>query len=175
MNQQHFDNEQLVDYLHRELDPAQDAAILAHLETCAECRARYEAEARLSEVLRGHARASERDLPQGVVARIWDAVDRDAVRPNPWERFAALLRPIVAVPAAAVLVVAAYFGLTTLHNGPAPTTIDAAFYLDDHAALNSTLPFSEGAPLPATLERDETGSDQHWVAVAATMTTADAR
>lgn len=174
MNQQHLTNEQLIDYLHREATPAADANALAHLESCAECRSHYEAEAQLSEVLRGYARDTERELPQGVVARIWDAVDR-AETPVPfWERLTAFVRPAVAVPVAAMLLVATYFGLTT-HRTDAAPAINAAYYFDDHAALNTTVPLSEGAAIPASLEHDETGADQRWVAVNASMTTADAQ
>ena len=174
MNQQHLTDEQLIDYLHREANPAADAKILAHLEACGDCRAHYEAEAELSEVLRGYARETERELPQGVVARIWDAVDRAEAPVSIRERLTAFVRPAVAVPVAAMLVVAVYFGLNT-HRGDAAPSINAAYYLDDHAALNTTVPFSEGAAIPASLEHDETGSDQRWVAVNASMTTADAQ
>lgn len=174
MNKQHLTNEQLIDYLHREASPAADASILAHLESCAECSAHYEAEAKLSEVLRGYAVESERELPQGVVARIWDAVDRAEAPMSIWQRLSASIRPAVAVPVAAMLLVATYFGLTT-HRTDAAPTIGAAYYLDDHAALNSTVPLSEGAAIPASLEHDETGADQRWVSVSATMTTADAQ
>jgi anti-sigma factor RsiW len=174
MKQQHITDEELIDYLRGELDPAKDASILAHLESCADCRAQYDAQAQLTETLRGFARESERDLPQGVVASIWDAVERVDTPVSIWERLAAFLRPAIAVPVAAVLLVAMYFGLAA-HRGDVVPAINAAYYLEDHAALNTTVPFSEGAALPATLEHDETGADQHWVAVDATMTTADAR
>ena len=153
MKQQHLTTEQLIDYIHRELEPEADAGLLAHLEACAECRAHYEAEAKLSEILRGYARETERDLPQGVVARIRDAVDRAEAPVSLLDRITALLRPAVTVPVAAMLLVATYFGLTT-HRGDAAPTINAAYYLEDHAALNTTtLPFSEGSALPATIER----------------------
>jgi hypothetical protein len=42
--------------------------------------------------------------------------------------------------------------------------VDAGYLLDDHAALSSTVPFSESAVVPASLEQDRPGGDQQWVA-----------
>jgi anti-sigma factor RsiW len=155
MNIEHATTEQLIDYLHGELDPARDAALLAHLESCGVCRARHEDEARIAEALRSHARASERELPPGVVARIWEQLEKPPKRsPIAW-----LLRPALALPLAAALVFAAFFGY--VHTGQ--TSIDAAYYLDDHDALVGTVPFGEGNVVPTSLMNDETGADQQWI------------
>ncbi|MEO9263426.1 MAG: zf-HC2 domain-containing protein [Candidatus Baltobacteraceae bacterium] len=175
MNLQHPTQDQLIDYIHRELTPADDATILMHIEACGACRAQYEIEARLSEALRVHARATERDLPAGVINRIWDAVDTAPALS--WsQRLRATLRPAIAVPIAAMLAVAIYFGAGATHRAEGPqATIDAAYYLDDHAALTSTVPFGEGNAVPSQLRNDQVGgAGQNVVAQAAVIRTADA-
>jgi anti-sigma factor RsiW len=172
MTQQHPTTEAIIDYLHRELTPEADAAMLTHLESCRDCAASYEEQAQLSEGLRAYARATERELPEGVVARIWDAVERESSAPSFVERLQALLRPVIAVPIAAMLVVGAFFAYNASHHVPL-TTIDAAVYLRDHAAVTSTLPFGEG-PDPASL-RDDSPSEQQWVASTGTEFVAQAR
>ncbi|MDQ2865787.1 MAG: zf-HC2 domain-containing protein [Candidatus Eremiobacteraeota bacterium] len=174
MNVKHPTQDQLIDYIRRELPPADDAAILLHVEACGECRAQYESEARFLEALRSHARSTERELPAGVINRIWSAVDTPAE--STWqERLASLFRPAVAVPIAAVVALAVYFGAGANYRVGAPTTIDAAYYLDDHAALTSTVPFGEGNAVPSQLRSDQTGGTNEVVSVnAATIRTADA-
>lgn len=162
----HITTELLNDYLHRELPPEQDGAVLAHLHACHACTQAYEEQARLSETLRAYARASERELPQGVVNRIWDQIERENLRPTFAERLAAFWRPAVAVPVAALLVVGAFFGYTTLHPTAPVTTIDASYYLQDHAALTGTVPFSEGSVVPSSLRADATTADAVAVPVA---------
>ena len=146
----HPSQEQLIDYLHGELAPSDDAALLLHLESCAPCRERYQDEARLSESLRGLARANERELPPGVRAGIWSAIEASQ-GPSAWtQRLRVWLRPIVAIPIAAAFVVVTFAGYeSSLHRGG--TLIDAAYYLDDHAALTSSVPFNEGTIVPTAL------------------------
>ena len=175
MNNQHLHptQNQLIDYIHRELSPADDASILMHIEACEACRLQYDVEAQLSEALRDHARATERELPAGVINRIWAAVDAPA-QPTWAERLAAILRPAVAVPIAAVVALAIYFGAGANHGAPA-TTIDAAYYLDDHAELTRTVPFGEGTAVPAQLRNDQIGGAAQTVAAVSTVIrTADA-
>ncbi len=167
MKQEHHPStDKLIDYIHRELSPEDDAAILLHVESCDDCRARYEVEARLSESLRIHARATERELPQGVVNSIWAAIEAPP-DPSLAERLRALFRPALALPVAAAAAVAIYFGVAVTHHTGSVTTIDAAYYLDDHAALTSTVPFGEGNALPTQFESDQTSGD----VVAVTNTT----
>lgn len=146
---QHVTEEQLIDYLHGELAPGTDAALLLHLEGCGDCRARYDGQARLSEVLHAHARATERDLPLGFEARIRAAAESsDPARAG--RGFPGWLRPALAIPFAAVFVIATLLSYElSAHHGT--TTIDAAFYLDDHAALTSRVPFGEGGTVPSAL------------------------
>ena len=78
----------------------------------------------------------------------------------------AAFRPVVAVPLLVALAIAFfYFGVPAMHGGTAVArTVDAGYLLDDHAALSSTVPFSESAAVPASLEQDRPGGDQQWVA-----------
>ena len=154
---EHIDETTLIDYLHRELTPERDAAVLAHLGACAQCTAAHETEARLTERLRADARASECDLPLGVAARIRSAVVAQA-RPTWWTQLTSAVRPAVALPAAAVVVLAAVLGLSSLHSQltHAPS-IAAAYYIDDHAALSSSaLPFAQTAVVPESLDASST-------------------
>lgn len=162
----HATLEHIIDYLHGELEPAQDALVHQHLDSCAQCRAMHDEQARLSEALHVYAQASERDLPQGVVATIWDRVEREHARPSIFESLSALMRPAVALPIAAVLVAGVFFGSRFLQQPATANSIDVAYYLQDHAALTSTVPLHEGSVEPATLNSDVTATDQHWVATA---------
>ncbi len=160
---QHPTEEQIVDYLHGELAPGADAALLLHLEDCAQCRSDYGAQARISELLRDYAVASERDFPLGMSERIRNAIE--SVPGPSWDqRVRALLRPVMVIPVAAAFAIAAFLGHgVTLRHG-ATTIIDAAYYLDDHAALTSTVPFGEGTVVPSTLYTGQSASDQQWLA-----------
>lgn len=146
----HPNQEQLIDYLHGELAPGEDAALLLHLDSCAACRALFQHEVELSESLRAYARATEREMPAGVRNAVWAAIESGERAPSWPQRALALLHPAVAFPIAAVLVLAAFIGYgSSVHqNG---TTIDAAYYLDDHAAVTSAVPFNEGNTVPAAL------------------------
>lgn len=149
MNKLHPTPEEIVDYLHGELSPEQDAAIHAHLATCDECVEIRDAEQSLTEVLRAHAKAQERELPPGVVATI-----RDAVRyqpPSLWERVSAAFRPAIAVPVALALAAFVYFGFKLAHGPAVASTISASNYVDCHAALSQTTPLSDDDPTPPLL------------------------
>ena len=149
----HPNQELLIDYLHGELAPGEDAALLLHLDSCAACRASYHDEIELSESLQAYARASERELPAGVRNSIWAAIEAGESAPSWSQRVVAWLNPAVAVPVAAALVLAAFIGYgSSAHRA---TTIDATYYLDDHAAVTSAVPFSEGNTVPAALYSTE--------------------
>ena len=175
MKKQHPSTDTLIDYIHRELSPEDDAAILLHVESCDECRASYEIEATLSEALRTHAIETERELPQGVVNSIWAAIEEGAAAPSFGERLRDFFKPVVAVPLVAAAAVAIYFGVTGTHHTGPRTTIDAAYYLDDHAALNSTTPFGEGNAVPSQLDGDQSLSSDVIALQSSIITTADAR
>ncbi|MBV9278051.1 MAG: hypothetical protein JOZ97_07440 [Candidatus Eremiobacteraeota bacterium] len=147
MMMQHLTNDQLIDYIHGALAPGEDAVVLGHLESCLLCADEYATEVRLSEMLREQAALEQREMPSTIKANIWQLI-REA-QPSYGARLRAWLRPAYLVPAAAVIALAAYFGPVYLGHHESPVLIDAAYYLQDHAAMNGSLPFgdrSEAAP-----------------------------
>jgi anti-sigma factor RsiW len=143
MSELHITPERLIDYLHGELQPQDDAAVHAHVAACPACASAYDEEARLTDLLRRHARETERELPPGVVARIRSAVEEQ--RPAPWwSRLGFALHPAaVAACIVAGLLVGTYVSLAGFHSHARAATVDAAYYLDDHAALAPTTPFGD--------------------------------
>ncbi len=159
MNEQHVPPEILVEYLHGELPAGEDAAVHAHLAECRECSDAYESEASLTELIRGHYRAQERDLPQGVVVCIRDAVAASHV--PWWRRLTDSLRPLaVGTAIAAGLLFGTFLSLRGWHSHAQASTIDAAYYLDDHSSLATTMPFGEGTAFPETLSNGTTESEE---------------
>lgn len=137
---EHLNNAILIDYMHAALAPEQDAEVFAHLEACKDCRAAYDSELALTDMLRTFAAADQRELPSSVKAEIWERIR--SARPSAVTNLTNWFRPAIALPVAAALAVAVYFG--TSYLGPQRTaSIDAAYYLQDHAALDSTVPFSD--------------------------------
>ena len=164
---EHLNNQLLIDYMHAGLAPEQDARVYAHLEACSGCRAEYDAELALSDLLRTYAASDTRELPSSVKAEIWERIR--AARPSPWGNWANWLRPAVSLPVAAALALAAYFGTAYLGpQGPAP--IDAGYYLQDHAALDSTVPFNDRATASAADLESAAPKAPSAVAVAASYT-----
>jgi anti-sigma factor RsiW len=160
---QHLSNETIIDYLHGALSPQEDAAVYAHVETCTECRKEYEAEVALSEMLRGLAEREEREFPATLKAEIWSRI-REA-QPSPLRRFFGALRPAIAIPVAAAIAVVAYFGTAYLGSQP-PPSIEASYYLQDHAALDRTIPFNDrSASNPTLLENATASVDTQQTAV----------
>jgi anti-sigma factor RsiW len=173
MNEQHITPERLIDYLHGELAPEDDARVLSHIDSCPSCLEAYETEAQLTDLLRSW-KSDERELPAGVVASIWDRIERERV--PTWQTYLGwFMRPALTVPVAAMLVVGVYFGVASVHGTGAKTSIDAAYYLDDHAALTKSIPFDEASSsvVPASLENDDPEADQQWVATADVHSTND--
>jgi anti-sigma factor RsiW len=170
---QHLTNENLLDYVHGELSPADDAAVYAHIEQCESCRAEFDAEVALGEMLRAQAAREERELPPAVKAEIWQRVR--AGKPSLLNRTLGWLKPGIAIPAAAALALAAYFGTTYINPQGAPS-IEASYYLQDHAAMNNTIPFSDHTSAnPAALETAASvDTQQTAVNVQAAQYTADA-
>lgn len=165
---EHLANEKLIDYMHGGLAPEEDARVYAHLESCPACRSDYDAELALTEMLRTYALHESRDLPSSVKAEIWDRIR--TARPSAVSRLTEWLRPAVALPMAAAIALAAYFG--TAYLGPRPAAaIDAAYYLQDHESLNSTVPFGDRSTSSAVdLETSSLPRVQDAVAVTATYT-----
>ncbi len=163
MNYDHPTPEDLIDYLHDELPPEADATVLQHVDICESCRAQIETESQLSESLRAYACETARELPRDVTAAIWERIGAERA-PSWGTRVAALIRPAVVLPLAAAAALVVYIGYVGTHPPQTLTTIDAVYYLEDHSALTSTIPFGEGTVVPSSLEGGETGSDQHWIA-----------
>jgi anti-sigma factor RsiW len=159
MNEMHLTQEELIDYLHGELTPSHDAAVHAHLAACSTCSRMHEAEVSLTELLRRHAHAEERELPPSVVSAIIQSIERRRSH-GPWGSLSGIFRPVLLVPTAAAVAAALYFGLSMMHKPLPATSINAAYYVDSHAALTATTPFSEDAPVPAVLTSDGTAAQQ---------------
>ncbi len=153
MNQTHPTPEEIVNYLHGELSPSRDAAIHAHIAGCAECTQARDDELSLTALLRAHAKAQERDLPQGVVASIRAAVAQRP--PSLWERLSAAFRPAVAVPVAIAIAAFLYFGVRSMHGTARASTIDASYFIDCHAMQSAATPLSDDDPLPPALTSDD--------------------
>jgi predicted anti-sigma-YlaC factor YlaD len=167
----HLTNEQHIDYMHGALGPQQDAAAYEHMETCESCRKEYDAELALTDMLRAQAIREERELPPMLKAQIWSRIR--AEQPSAWDRLRSWLRPSIAVPAAAAFALAAYFGTSYLGSQPGPT-IEAGYYLQDHAALNNTMPFGDHNAAPAELMNSTSvDNQQSAVPVAPAEYTAD--
>jgi anti-sigma factor RsiW len=149
MNQTHPTIEQIVDYLHGELPPVEDAAMHAHLSACPECEEHRNAEVAITEALRAHALADERELPPGIVANVRARVAKPE-KADLWESLRAVFRPVVFVPIAAAVAVMLYFGFGARHAGHGPIAIDASAYVDNHAAMAAIAPFSEEPPVTLT-------------------------
>jgi anti-sigma factor RsiW len=165
----HVRTETLLDFLHGELVPEDDARVHEHIASCASCRSEHDAQVRITEALRAHAYAEERDLPPRVVARVREHIDPQR-RPAWWQHVTASLRPAVAMPVAAVLLLAAILGFSSIRPAFVRVpTIAAAYYIDDHAALSTRfLPFAQTAAVPATLN-GTLGSTSASVAAADSM------
>jgi len=144
----HSTTDELIDYLHGELAPAEDARIHAHLLVCETCRAAYEAEARLGEWLRGSARADERELPALLKAHVWETVR--AQRPSLGERLRAALRPALLLPAGVALAAVAFVVYPAGHAPGSAPTVAASYYLDEHAAEGQENPLADH-PITATV------------------------
>lgn len=147
---EHITLEELTDYVHGELPSQRDAAVHTHIAGCATCAEAHDTEVRLGEVLREHARAEERELPLGFAQRIIDAATASKPQTVPWwESLARVLRPAVAIPAVVAIALAVYLAVAGSHQGTEQmATIDAATYIDNHAALSSDMPFGESSTVP---------------------------
>uniref|UniRef100_E6Q5F1 Zinc-finger domain-containing protein n=1 Tax=mine drainage metagenome TaxID=410659 RepID=E6Q5F1_9ZZZZ len=150
----HPTREELIDFQHRALEPAADAAVLTHIENCVPCAAIHDEEARLTELVRAHARSERFELPLGFAAATL-ARARERERSHYLERFLSWWRPAVAVPAAVFFVLAAFLAPVVLPHLYRPTSqINALHDLRDHAALMATEPFEESSQAPIVLASD---------------------
>jgi len=137
---EHISTNVLVDYAHGELTPADDAQVHAHLAACAPCRDEYDAEVALGEMLRSAAVAEELELPGLVKAAVWEQIR--AAKPGPLARLGVFMRPALALPVAAAVVVGAFFASPLGHRDTAPR-IAATYYLQSHAMQSGQSPLAE--------------------------------
>jgi anti-sigma factor RsiW len=153
----HLTSAQLSDFVHGELSPANDALAHAHLADCGVCRAEYDAEIALGEALRAAAHAEELEFPSIIKAVVWERIRE--MPPSPVARLSAWLRPLVAVPVAAALLLGVWFASPYAPHGTSPT-VDAAYYLEAHAASSGDSLLSEpaGATMMETSMEDGTGA-----------------
>jgi anti-sigma factor RsiW len=157
MKHAHPSIERIVDYTRGELSARDDADVYAHLAECPACAGTHDQERRLTELLKAHARADERELPLGFASAIRARAAADEGEPAWWSRHSvrAMLRPAAAVGIAALLVIAFVVSFT-IPRGPAnANTITPSAYLENHAALSSTVPFEDGTNAPIALTADE--------------------
>ncbi|MBC5801382.1 MAG: hypothetical protein GIX03_10280 [Candidatus Eremiobacteraeota bacterium] len=156
---QHLTNDTLIDYLHGELRPQDDALAHAHLAVCSSCRQARDAESGVTDFLRAGAAAEEQEFPSLVAAAVWQRI-REAP-PTPLARFRTFFRPAIAVPLAAVLLVGGWFASPLGHGSSGGArSIDALYYFQAHAAQSASSPLSEhsGMPVDETSMNDEAGS-----------------
>ena len=148
----HYDRETLIDFLHGALTPEADAGLFVHLQACTECNAAYDEEAALGDALRFAARSEELEFPSMIKAQVWETIRRD--KPSWIDALRAGWAPRVAVPVAAVVVLAGYLGLPSIiHSGQAAPGVDATYFLDVHNAEVQQNPFGPGVG-PATYATD---------------------
>jgi anti-sigma factor RsiW len=130
----------LIDYTHGELDAAQDALVFEHLQSCAECRARWQAELDLTESVR-HVYSEELELPMSVVAHVRQAM-RGERAPTFLDRLSAALRPAIVAPAAAVVLIVAGVLHFQAANKPVPE-LSSSYFVRQHIAQTLGSPSSE--------------------------------
>lgn len=154
MTSEHPTTEAIIDYVHHELSPTQDAAVFEHVTQCAPCRETYEAELRLNDALKAAAAEETFELPSIVKARVWEEVR--ASRPGRWR---AWLRPLIAVPVGAAIAAAAFFAVQSTPSNTHPPVVGAQYYFDVHtAATRQENPLSDRS-IPLTIDASMTGDD----------------
>ena len=141
---QHLTDDQLVDFVRGELSPQDDARVHGHLAACAACRHETDAERALIETLRAAAVADEREMPSAIKAAVWQEIR--AAKPGPFAALAGFLRPVIAVPIAARLLLGVVVS-PLVHHGSRPT-VAASYYLQAHAAQSAQGPLSERVTTP---------------------------
>ena len=129
----------LVDYERGELDAPRDAAMHEHLHTCAQCRAEWQTDLALVDSLRSWA--GEREFPPSILAGVRQAMYAERP-PTFMERMRAALRPAVAAPMAAAVLIAVVYAGYHHANQPQPTLTGMDF-VREHFAQTATLPSSD--------------------------------
>ena len=171
---QHLGTNTLIDYLHGELAPGEDATVLAHLEGCAACTRELNVEAGITDALRAAARAEALELPLGMSSAIMARIA--ASSQSPLGRLQGWLRPVVLVPLAAAVTAAAIFFPLNAHKTVPPRALPVSYYLEEHAARAQENPLADrsAAVMITSLERTASaGSVPPVQSVNAALTAAD--
>jgi predicted anti-sigma-YlaC factor YlaD len=157
MTMQHPESDVLEDYLSGELAPEHDAAVHAHLESCAACRDAHDQAAAVRDWIRAAARAEEREFPATIAARVRAAIATPV--PTPFERLRAWWRLLIAVPVAAVAVAMA-FAFGPLRPATTPLRVAAAYYIEAHNAQAAQAPLADRSIVTAAsvMTADHTAS-----------------
>jgi anti-sigma factor RsiW len=150
----HLETNELIDYLHGELEAIEDSQVHAHLQSCGACRSEYERESRLSELLKEAMREAV-ELPPSVKARIWQKVRTQA--DPPYVRLLSFFRPMIAVPVAAAVAIAVYFSSPLAHRAPTSPTVDASYYFEQHAAEAIGNPLGDRSVTSSVIETSSNG------------------
>jgi len=130
----------LVEYERGELDAARDAAMHEHLKTCDACHAEWQADLELVDSLR--AWSVEREFPASILAGVRQAMHAQPA-PSFVERLRAALRPAVAAPVAAAVLIAVGYGYH--HSRQAQPTMTGMDFVREHFAQTASLPSSDRA------------------------------
>lgn len=138
---QHLNSAILIDYLHHELSPSEDAEVLAHLQSCQACTQELNIEASITDRLRATARAAQMEMPAGMRSAIMARIAEQ--RPNPWEALRAWLRPLVVVPVAAAVATAAFLLGPALSPAPSTNRVPVSYYLQQYAAHAQQNPLAD--------------------------------
>ena len=141
----HTTTDQLIDYIHGALGPQEDARVYSHIAECEACRLDYRAEVLLSEAIRTGAAAETLEFPSMIKAKVWQAIRTE--QPTLLQRLRAAFIPAAAIPVAAAIALMVYFNAG---QGPAAPTIEAAYYLDEHAAHQVEIPLVDRSTGAAT-------------------------
>jgi anti-sigma factor RsiW len=130
----------LVDYERGELDAARDAAMFAHLESCAECHAEWQGDLALVDSLR--SALPEREFPMSVLVGVRQAMHAEAP-PSLATRLRLFFRPIVAAPIAAAVLIAGIVGYQHSRTPQPQPTLTGMDFVREHVAQTASLPSSD--------------------------------
>jgi anti-sigma factor RsiW len=146
----------LIDYAHGELDAALDAQVYEHLQSCADCRARWQAELDLTDSVR-HVYSEQLDMPMSIVANVRQAMRAERA-PSFLDRLSAALRPAIVAPAAAVLLIVA--GVLHFSNMLRPVPeLSSSYFVRQHIVQTLGSPASERAWAAYLLTSENTKND----------------
>ncbi|HXF33164.1 MAG TPA: zf-HC2 domain-containing protein [Candidatus Acidoferrales bacterium] len=157
MTSQHPTTDRIIDYVHHELTPSEDAVLFEHFSACAACREEYETELRLTNALRSAAVSETLELPSNLKAEIWNRVRSS--RPTFWSL---VFRPLVAVPVAAAIAVAAFFAFQpSVQTASGHPMVGAQYYFASHsAATRQESPLTDrSAPVLNVIDASDVSSN----------------